>query len=137
MGVGPSYPEPLPTALVLMLAPTRVVVVGVCMEQDRFEPFFGINKELNVQFVLGYTPEEFALTLHHLAEGKIDDAWALHYRGPNARTNLGMAMFEARPLELLALLPATSEANGGGLIRAEPWRCASAQDTMPERSIRF
>ena len=50
----------------------RVVVVGVCMEQDRFEPFFGINKELNVQFVLGYTPEEFALTLHHLAEGKID-----------------------------------------------------------------
>ncbi|MBX3504048.1 MAG: zinc-binding dehydrogenase [Parvibaculum sp.] len=50
----------------------RVIVVGVCMEQDRFEPFFGINKELNVQFVLGYTPEEFALTLHHLAEGKID-----------------------------------------------------------------
>ena len=50
----------------------RVVVVGVCMEQDRFEPFFGINKELNVQFVLGYTPEEFALTLGHLAEGKID-----------------------------------------------------------------
>lgn len=50
----------------------RVVVVGVCMEQDRFEPFFGINKELNVQFVLGYTPEEFALTLTHLAEGKID-----------------------------------------------------------------
>ncbi|MCF8469522.1 MAG: zinc-binding dehydrogenase [Parvibaculum sp.] len=50
----------------------RVVVVGVCMEKDRFEPFFGINKELNVQFVLGYTPEEFALTLHHLAEGKID-----------------------------------------------------------------
>jgi threonine dehydrogenase-like Zn-dependent dehydrogenase len=50
----------------------RVVVVGVCMEPDRIEPFFGINKELNVQFVLGYTPEEFALTLTHLAEGKID-----------------------------------------------------------------
>lgn len=50
----------------------RIVVVGVCMEQDRIEPFFGINKELNVQFVLGYTPEEFALTLTHLAEGKID-----------------------------------------------------------------
>ncbi len=51
---------------------TRVVVVGVCMEHDRFEPFFGINKELNVQFVLGYTPEEFALTLQHIAEGQID-----------------------------------------------------------------
>jgi threonine dehydrogenase-like Zn-dependent dehydrogenase len=52
----------------------RIVVVGVCMEQDRFEPFFAINKELNLQFVLGYTPEEFALTLHHLADGKIDGA---------------------------------------------------------------
>ncbi len=52
----------------------RIVVVGVCMEKDQFEPFFAINKELNLQFVLGYTPEEFALTLHHLAEGQIDGA---------------------------------------------------------------
>ena len=52
----------------------RIVVVGVCMEKDQFEPFFAINKELNLQFVLGYTPEEFALTLHHLAEGTIDGA---------------------------------------------------------------
>ena len=50
----------------------RIVVVGVCMEVDKVEPFFAISKELNVQFVLGYTPDEFALTLHHLAEGKID-----------------------------------------------------------------
>jgi threonine dehydrogenase-like Zn-dependent dehydrogenase len=50
---------------------TRVIVVGVCMEQDHFEPLFGINKELNIQFVLGYTPEEFAATLRHLAEGQI------------------------------------------------------------------
>jgi threonine dehydrogenase-like Zn-dependent dehydrogenase len=50
----------------------RIIVVGVCMEQDHFEPFFGINKELNIQFVLGYTPEEFAATLRHLAEGQID-----------------------------------------------------------------
>jgi threonine dehydrogenase-like Zn-dependent dehydrogenase len=52
----------------------RIVVVGVCMEQDRFEPFFAINKELNLQFVLGYSPEEFALTLRHIAEGQIDVA---------------------------------------------------------------
>jgi threonine dehydrogenase-like Zn-dependent dehydrogenase len=49
----------------------RVVVVGVCMERDSFEPMFGINKELNLQFVLGYTPDEFRSTLTHIAEGKI------------------------------------------------------------------
>jgi len=38
----------------------RIVVVGVCMETDRSEPFLGIVKELNVQYVLAYTPEEFA-----------------------------------------------------------------------------
>ncbi len=52
----------------------RIVVVGVCMEQDRFEPLFAINKELNLQFVLGYTPDEFALTLRHIAEGQIEVA---------------------------------------------------------------
>ena len=50
----------------------RVVVVGVCMETDRVEPFFGIVKQLNVQFVLAYTPQEFAESLHHIAEGRID-----------------------------------------------------------------
>lgn len=50
---------------------SRIVVVGVCMEQDQFRPFTGINKELNLQFVLGYTPEEFAQTLHNIAEGHI------------------------------------------------------------------
>ena len=50
----------------------RIVVVGVCMERDTFEPMFGINKELNLQFVLGYTPQEFAATLNHIAEGKVN-----------------------------------------------------------------
>ncbi len=49
----------------------RVIVAGVCMEQDQIEPIFGINKELNLQFVLGYQPDEFAATLQHLAAGKI------------------------------------------------------------------
>ena len=49
----------------------RVVVVGVCMEQDQVRPLLGIVKELNLQFVLGYTAEEFALTLHHIAEGDL------------------------------------------------------------------
>ena len=50
---------------------TRIVVVGVCMEKDSFEPMFGINKELNLQFVLGYSGEEYAATLHHIAEGAL------------------------------------------------------------------
>jgi len=49
----------------------RVVVVGVCMERDHFEPMLAVGKELNVQFVLGYSPEEFTSTLHHIAEGEI------------------------------------------------------------------
>jgi threonine dehydrogenase-like Zn-dependent dehydrogenase len=50
---------------------TRIVVAGVCMEQDRIQPAYGINKELNLQFVLGYTREEFAATLRNIADGKI------------------------------------------------------------------
>ena len=50
---------------------TRVVVVGVCMHDDRIEPMLGISKELNVQFVLGYTPEEFADTLAALDDQRL------------------------------------------------------------------
>lgn len=50
----------------------RIVVVGVCMERDHIEPLTGISKELNIQFVLGYAPEEFAATLSHLAEGQVN-----------------------------------------------------------------
>lgn len=51
---------------------TKVVVVGVCMEADSVNPFFGIAKELNVQYVLAYDPMEFATTLRTIAEGGID-----------------------------------------------------------------
>lgn len=50
----------------------RIVIVGVCMETDKIEPLFAIFKELNLQFVLGYTPEEFTRSLHLLADGKVD-----------------------------------------------------------------
>ena len=50
----------------------RVVVVGLCMETDRLEPFFGILKQLDLQFVLAYTAQEFADTLGYMAEGRID-----------------------------------------------------------------
>ena len=50
---------------------SRIVVVGVCMEGDTIYPMLGITKELNLQFVLGYTQDEFATTLHNIAEGRI------------------------------------------------------------------
>jgi len=50
----------------------RIVVVGVCMEQDHIRPMHGISKELNLQFVIAYQPDEFADTLRFLAEGKFD-----------------------------------------------------------------
>jgi threonine dehydrogenase-like Zn-dependent dehydrogenase len=53
---------------------TRIVVVGVCMEPDTIHPLLGIAKELNLQFVLGYTPDEFAATLRHIADGAIPAA---------------------------------------------------------------
>jgi threonine dehydrogenase-like Zn-dependent dehydrogenase len=52
----------------------RIVVVGVCMETDKSEPMLGIMKELNVQYVLGYTPDEFAGSLRLIAEGQVDAA---------------------------------------------------------------
>src|SRR5690606_36174207 len=51
---------------------SRVVVVGVCVGEDRFTPAMAINKEIDLRFVLGYTPPEFHETLHMLAEGKLD-----------------------------------------------------------------
>lgn len=52
----------------------RVVVVGVCMEPDAITPYFGIAKEVAVQFVLAYEPAEFSETLRRIAHGEIDVA---------------------------------------------------------------
>ncbi|MGO9157546.1 zinc-binding dehydrogenase [Mycobacterium sp.] len=53
---------------------TRLVVAGVCMQPDTVHPFYAIAKEINVQFVLAYTPDEFVDSLRALAEGDIDVA---------------------------------------------------------------
>jgi len=73
-----DHDEPIPGLLqqVFEGAPrdARIVVDGVCMETDRSEPMLGIMKELNVQYVLGYTPDEFAFALRLIAEGEVDAA---------------------------------------------------------------
>jgi threonine dehydrogenase-like Zn-dependent dehydrogenase len=51
---------------------TRIVIVGVCMEEDPIQPMVGILHELSLQFVLGYEPDEFAAALRAIAEGRVD-----------------------------------------------------------------
>jgi threonine dehydrogenase-like Zn-dependent dehydrogenase len=44
------------------------------MEPDRIRPAMAINKEIDLRFVLGYTPLEFRDALHLLADGRVDAA---------------------------------------------------------------
>jgi threonine dehydrogenase-like Zn-dependent dehydrogenase len=59
---------------VFLAAPrnARIVVVGVCLELDHSRPLIAINKELSVQYVLGYTLDEFAQTLRAIADGSFE-----------------------------------------------------------------
>jgi threonine dehydrogenase-like Zn-dependent dehydrogenase len=50
----------------------RILIVGVCMQADQMYPLVGIGRELNLQFVLAYEPDEFALALRALADGVVD-----------------------------------------------------------------
>jgi 2-desacetyl-2-hydroxyethyl bacteriochlorophyllide A dehydrogenase len=52
----------------------RLVIVGVCLQTDHSRPLIAINKELNVQYVLGYTFDEFEHTLRLIGDGKLDVA---------------------------------------------------------------
>ena len=53
---------------------SRIVVVGVCLQMDHSRPLIAVNKELNVQYVLGYSVPEFGDTLQDIAAGKLDVA---------------------------------------------------------------
>jgi threonine dehydrogenase-like Zn-dependent dehydrogenase len=44
------------------------------MQPDGLRPVMAINKEIDLRFVLGYTPREFRDSLHLLAEGKVNAA---------------------------------------------------------------
>jgi threonine dehydrogenase-like Zn-dependent dehydrogenase len=83
--MGKTWPRPIifecvgaPGVLqkVMEGAPPRaqIIVAGVCMQPDTIEPSIAINKHLDLRFVLGYSPEEFAGTLLDIAEGRIDVA---------------------------------------------------------------
>ena len=59
---------------------TRIVVVGVCLQTDHFRPLIAINKELSLQFVLGYSFEEFSDSLKFIADGNFDVAGLVSHR---------------------------------------------------------
>ena len=50
----------------------HVLVVGACMQADQIHPMVAVTRELNLQFVLGYEPDEFAYSLHAIAQGHVD-----------------------------------------------------------------
>jgi threonine dehydrogenase-like Zn-dependent dehydrogenase len=73
---------------------SRVVVIGVCMEPDRIRPAMAINKEIDLRFVVGYSPLEFRDTLHMLADGRVD-------AGPLVTGSVGLEGVD-RAFEVLA-----------------------------------
>jgi threonine dehydrogenase-like Zn-dependent dehydrogenase len=67
-----GVPGTLQQAMELAQMRGRVIVAGVCMQEDRITPMLGINKQLTLQFVLGYTAAEYAEALQAFADGTID-----------------------------------------------------------------
>jgi threonine dehydrogenase-like Zn-dependent dehydrogenase len=53
---------------------SRVVVAGVCMQVDRYEPALALHKEIDLRFSFGHSPLEYRDTVHMIAEGKLDCA---------------------------------------------------------------
>jgi threonine dehydrogenase-like Zn-dependent dehydrogenase len=86
----------------------RIVVVGVCLEMDHSRPLIAINKELAVQYVLGYSLDEFRQTLHNIADGSFDVAPLI-----TARVGLDQV---ATSFELLR------DPEQHAKILVEPWR---------------
>jgi (R,R)-butanediol dehydrogenase / meso-butanediol dehydrogenase / diacetyl reductase len=49
----------------------RVVVLGVCMEDDSFRPMQAMNRELDIKFSLGLEPGEIETAIDMLAAGRV------------------------------------------------------------------
>ena len=58
------------------MAPQRgkIIPVGVCEQPDSIQPFLGLVKELQIQFAIAYTKDDFETCVAMLAEGRIDVA---------------------------------------------------------------
>jgi threonine dehydrogenase-like Zn-dependent dehydrogenase len=99
---------------------SRVVVVGVCVGADQITPAMAINKEIDLRFVLGYTPLEFRDTLHMLAEGKVDPS-------PLITGTVGLDGVDAA-------FTALGDPNVHAKILIDP-RSAAAEPAPPQRAL--
>lgn len=93
---------------------SRVVVVGVCMEPDRIRPSMAINKEIDLRFVLGYTPLEFHDALHLLAEGKVNAEPMI--TGVVGLDGVGAAFDALKDPESQAKILIDPQAGGAGIL---------------------
>lgn len=50
----------------------KIIPVGVCEQPDTFMPLLGLIKELNVQFAIAYTRDDFETAIAMLASGRIE-----------------------------------------------------------------
>ena len=88
----------------------RIVVVGVCLQMDHARPLIAVNKELNVQYVLGYDAAEFEGTLHRIAEGTLDAS-------PLITHTIGLD-------GVAQAFTALAEPDAHGKVIVEPWMAA-------------
>lgn len=89
----------------------KIIVAGLCMERDALYPMSGIQKELNLRFVLGYTGYEFADTFRAIRKGKLRVE-------PLITGKVGMDGVADAFVEL------GSSGNHGKIV-VEPWRSGS------------
>ena len=59
-------------ALEMTAVDGRVVVVGICLQDDVIFPFWGISKELDIRFSIYYGREDFTDTLDALDRRVLD-----------------------------------------------------------------
>ena len=67
-----GVPGLLNTAMLEAPRGCRIVVAGVCQQPDTILPLMGIVKELEIQFVLGYRPDDFDYVIAMIASDRID-----------------------------------------------------------------
>jgi (R,R)-butanediol dehydrogenase/meso-butanediol dehydrogenase/diacetyl reductase len=67
-----GVPGLLNTAMLEAPRGGRIVVAGVCQQPDTIMPLMGIVKELEIQFVLGYRPDDFDYVIAMIAGDRID-----------------------------------------------------------------
>jgi (R,R)-butanediol dehydrogenase / meso-butanediol dehydrogenase / diacetyl reductase len=69
-----GVPGLLNTAMLEAPRGCRIVVAGVCQQPDTILPLMGIVKELEIQFVLGYRPDDFDYVIAMIASDRVDVA---------------------------------------------------------------